>query len=117
MSENTRDNRVARMENPPWRVLLTLAGVVVLLAALPFAVGWLVYRFTHSITNDAFVESHLVNLAPQVPGHIARILVDEHDVVDKGQLLALIDPLPYERQVELSSAKLAVAVAEQRAAE
>lgn len=110
--------------NPPlWvrlrdrRVQLTLAGIILLLAALPFAIGWLVYRFTHSITNDAIVESRLVNLAPQVPGHIARILVEEHDVVEKGQLLALIDPLPYERQVELARAKLSVAEAEQRAAE
>lgn len=110
--------------NPPlrdWlrdrRVVVTLVAIVVLLAAIPFGIGWLVYRFTHSITNDAFVEAHLVNLAPQVPGHIAQILVQEHDTVEKGQLLALIDPRPYERQVELSQSKLAVAQAEERAAE
>lgn len=99
------------------RVLLTLAAVVVMLAATPFALGWLFYRFTHSITLDAFVESHLVNLAPQVPGHLTRILVEEHDTVVRGQLLALIDPVPYERQVELSRSKLSVAEAEVRAAE
>ena len=78
---------------------------------------WVVYRFTHSITDDAFVETHVVNIAPQeVSGHLVRYLVQEHDVVAAGQLLAEIDPVPYREQVALLEAKLGVAQAQLAAA-
>jgi membrane fusion protein (multidrug efflux system) len=99
---------------------LRLAAVVTLLVALaaPFAIEWLVHRFTHSITDDAFVETHIVNLGPQqVSGHLVRYLVQEHDVVAAGQLLVEIDPVPYREQVALQEAKLQVAKAQLAAEE
>lgn len=100
---------------PSLRVLALLA--LLLLVAAPLSGGWLWYRAGRSITDDAFVESHLVNLGPQlVSGHLVRYLVQEHDTVAAGQLLAEIDPVPYRDQVNLLTAKLAVAEA-QRAAE
>jgi membrane fusion protein (multidrug efflux system) len=79
----------------------------------PFAAAWLVHRFTHSITDDAFVETHIVNLGPQkVSGHLVRFLVQEHDTVAPGQLLAEIDPVPFREQVTLLEAKLEVAKAQ-----
>jgi membrane fusion protein (multidrug efflux system) len=84
--------------------------IAVLLAGVPFAIIWIAYRITHSVTLDAFVESHLVNIAPQqVSGHIVEALVEEHDPIQKGQLLCLIDPKPYQDQVDLSQAKREVA--------
>src|SRR5262249_15760250 len=79
--------------------------------------SWVVDRFTHSITDDAFVETHVVNIAPQeVSGHLVRYQVQEHDVVAAGQLLAEIDPVPYREQVALLEAKLGVAEAQLAAA-
>src|SRR5262245_51507448 len=93
----------------PWRVwrLLgnrwprrALAAGLALLAAAAFGVSWLVYRSTHSITDDAFVQTHVVNIAPQeVSGHLVRYLVQENDEVVAGQLLAEIDPVTYREQV------------------
>ena len=89
---------------------LVVAGGTVLLAVTPFAVYWAVYRWTHSITDDAFVETHVVNIAPQeVSGHLARYLVQENDTVAAGQLLAEIDPVPYREKVALLEAKVGVA--------
>jgi membrane fusion protein, multidrug efflux system len=99
-----------------WGRLLVVSILIVLVVA-PFAVEWSVHRFTHSITDDAFVETHLVNIAPQeVSGHLTRFLVQEHDVVAPGQLLVEIDPVPYREQVELLQAKLGVAEAQLDAA-
>jgi membrane fusion protein (multidrug efflux system) len=76
-------------------------------------IWWWIYRTTRSITEDAFVEANIVNVAPQaVSGRIVRYLVDENDVVTQGQLLAEIDPVPYRDQLELARAKLAAAEAE-----
>src|SRR5712692_7322720 len=78
----------------PIRILRGL-GVLVVLAVLGyFAYSWWSFRASHSITDDAFVEAHIVNIAPQsVAGHIVRFLVDENERVESGQLLAEIDPV------------------------
>jgi membrane fusion protein (multidrug efflux system) len=101
-----------RIWGNPWLRLLAILLPILVMAA-PFASDWVRYRFSHSITDDAVVESHIVNVGPQqVSGHIVRILVEEHDVVTAGQLLVEIDPAPYRDQVELAAAKRAVAEAE-----
>lgn len=98
---------------PSWkkRWLAWAGAAAVALAALAWAGDWFWYRFTHSISNDAFVDSHLINLAPQVAGEIVEIHVQEQQRVRRGELLARIDPSTYQREVELASARLGVAEA------
>ena len=76
---------------PPRRLLprlLWLGGLVVLAGLAIFvAYPWWSYRQTHSITDDAFVEAHIINVAPQtVSGHIVRFLVEENDRVKHTSL-------------------------------
>lgn len=107
----SRSEFVRRVWGDRWLRLAVVAGPVLLVAA-PFTVWWVVYRFTHSITDDAFVETHVVNIAPQeVSGHLVRYQVQEQDMVVAGQLLAEIDPVPYREQVALLEARLRVAEA------
>jgi membrane fusion protein (multidrug efflux system) len=81
----------------------------------PFAYAYWSQRLNHSITEDAFVEAHIVNVAPQsVSGHIIRFLVEENDRVDQGQALAEIDPVPYRDQVNIARSKAETARAELR---
>lgn len=68
----------------------------------------LIYPFTHSITRDAFVESHLVNLGPQVTGEVTEMFVMEQEAVKSGQILARIDPAPYLRKRDVAAAELSV---------
>ena len=87
------------------RVRLALAAVLVVCRrAGPAArLGWARYRRAHSLTDDAFVEAHIINIAPQmVSGRIVRFLVDENDRVEPGQVLAEIDPTPYRDKVALA---------------
>jgi membrane fusion protein (multidrug efflux system) len=99
-----------RLSRPVW--LAGLAGLAVLVV---LAFAWLYFRLTHSITDDAFVEAHIVNVAPQtVSGHIVRFLVEENDHVEQGQVLAEIDPVPYRDQVNIARSKVDTARAELR---
>jgi membrane fusion protein (multidrug efflux system) len=85
--------------------VISLAALGVLAAA-----RWWRDRTARSITDDAFVEAHLVNVAPEtVSGRIVRFLVDEDDRVKRGQLLAEIDPVPYRDRVNLAASKLEAA--------
>jgi membrane fusion protein (multidrug efflux system) len=80
-----------------------------------FLIYWWSYRLSHSITEDAFVEAHIVNIAPQtVSGHVVRFLVEENDKVEQGEVLAEIDPVPYRDQVNIAQSKVATARAELR---
>jgi membrane fusion protein (multidrug efflux system) len=74
---------------------------------------WWTYRLSHSITDDAFVEAHIVNVAPEmVSGRIVRFLVEENDRVEQGQILAEMEPIHYRDQVEQARGKLDLAEAE-----
>jgi membrane fusion protein (multidrug efflux system) len=70
------------------------------------------------MTDDAFVEEHIVNVAPEmVSGRIVRFLVEENDKVEQGQVLAEIEPIHFRDQVEQARGKLDLAKAELRLAD
>src|SRR5262249_50065043 len=84
-------------------------ALVILLMVVP----WVISRRSHSITDDGFVESHIVNVAPEmVSGRIVRFLVDENDSVQQGDVIAEIDPEPYIDRVHVAQAKRDAATAE-----
>jgi membrane fusion protein (multidrug efflux system) len=85
----------------------------VALVAAYFGLRWWAYRSYHSITDDAFVEAHVVNVAPEmVSGRIVRFHVEENDQVEQGQVLAEVEPIHYRDQVEQARGKLDLAEAE-----
>jgi membrane fusion protein (multidrug efflux system) len=92
----------------PWAFLIAGLGVA---AVLYWGVDWIRFRFTHSISKDAFVDTHLINLAPQVEGDIVEVFVQEQQFVKKGQVLARIDPSIYQREVQVAEAKVATSQA------
>jgi membrane fusion protein (multidrug efflux system) len=80
-----------------------------------FGIHWFTNRLSQSITDDAFVEAHIVNVAPEmVSGRIVRFLVEENDEVESGQVLAEIEPVHYRDQVEQARGKLDLAEAEHK---
>src|SRR5262249_39384001 len=67
------------------RVGVVVALALAAVAAVP-AAQWVGYRRGHSQTEDAFVEAHIVNVAPEsVSGRIVRFTADENDRVEAGQ--------------------------------
>jgi membrane fusion protein (multidrug efflux system) len=105
---------IDQQRSPAWphsrRTLVAAAVIGFLLVVL--LVWWIVYRLTHSITDDAFIESDMIELAPRVEGEIADMLVMDSQPIVRGQLLARIDPVPYQRKVAQAQAALKVAEAD-----
>ena len=59
------------------------------------------------------MEAHIINVGPQVvSGRIVRFLVQENDRVEKGRVLAEVDPILYRDKVNVAGAQLAAAKAE-----
>lgn len=91
------------------RALVWTSGIVAVAIGLALPFSYWGYRFTHSMTNDGFVETRIVHLAPQTTGLIVRVNVEEKDRVKAGQVIAEIDPTPRQRELDLARAKVAVA--------
>jgi membrane fusion protein (multidrug efflux system) len=63
-------------------------------------------------TDDAYVNGHVTFVAARVPGQVVKVLVDDNNRVKKGDLLVVLDKVPYKVQVDLKEAILATARAE-----
>ena len=94
---------------PRKRLIAASIGVIIAVYGLIRFSMWLYYRYTHAYTEDAFVEADIVNISPLVPGHIKKILVDESQHVNKGQLLFLLDDRDYLARYNLAKAEVAYA--------
>jgi multidrug resistance efflux pump len=88
------------------RVLLTLTGIVVALF-LYWASGYFV-----AYTDDAYVTSDFVNVAPYISGRIVSLNIVDNQTVKKGDLLATIDPTPFQLALNEKQAKKAEAEAQ-----
>ena len=99
---------------PSRRVLLVALVLIVLLA------GFGSYLWRQRGANDpsaAFslsgnVDVHQVELAFRVSGRISAVKVQEGDKVSAGQVLALLDPVPFQTDVNSARADLAQAQAQ-----
>jgi membrane fusion protein (multidrug efflux system) len=97
----------------PGLILAILLLIALLVVGLAYSMSWFNDRRMHSFTDDAFVEAHIVNLAPEmVSGRIIRFLAGENDRVVQGQVVAEIDPVPYRDKVNVVQAQLDTALAE-----
>jgi membrane fusion protein (multidrug efflux system) len=89
------------------------AIVAVLLLLL---VAW--YVFTGRVTtDDAQVDCHITAMAPQVPGYVVNLLINDNTPVKEGDLMVQIDPREYEAEVAQAKANLEFAEAQANSAE
>nr|WP_294518043.1 HlyD family efflux transporter periplasmic adaptor subunit [uncultured Rhodopila sp.] len=93
------------------RIGLALAAVAAAFAAYQLATSFIAY------TADAYVESDLVAVAPEVTGRIIGVHVGINQDVAAGDLLATIDPVPFQldadqRRAEIEEARAQVAADE-----
>jgi multidrug efflux system membrane fusion protein len=81
------------------RVLLVLSAIALALG-LYWASG---YFFAY--TDDAYVTSDLVSVAPYISGRILGVNIVDNQTVKKGELLATIDPTPFQLALNEKQAK------------
>jgi len=86
-----------------------LVVVVVVLALVAIGVWWH-STFTEN-TDDAQVNGHLIQVSARVAGQVAKVYVDENQVVKAGDVIAELDPSDYQVAVENAEAALASAQA------
>lgn len=88
-------------------VFPALLGVVGLVVGTTYAL-----TYGRESTDDAQVEGRVLNVAPRVPGQVAKVLVQDNQVVEEGQLLVQLDPSDYQVRVDAARADLLAAQAQ-----
>ncbi|MGA7222910.1 MAG: HlyD family secretion protein [Candidatus Acidiferrales bacterium] len=98
------------------RNLSPLARGVIVAALVFIAVAWYILsgRVT---TDDAQVDCHITAIAPQVPGYVVQLLINDNTPVKEGDLLVQIDPREYQAEVEQAKANLDFAEAQANSAQ
>jgi len=89
-------------------------AVLVVLIAL--AVGWYIFN-GRVTTDDAQVDCHITAVAPQVPGYVVDLLINDNTAVKAGDLLVQVDPREYEAEVAQAKANLEFAEAQANSAQ
>ncbi|WP_343043141.1 HlyD family secretion protein [Stakelama sediminis] len=108
--QTERPARARRWRKP----LLLLAPIILLLGGLYVYLSGGRYEST----DDAFLQTGLISVSPQISGRVVAVAVHNNERVHKGQILFRIDPAPYQAAVEQAQAQLANArtqIASQRA--
>ena len=94
------------------RGILIAAVIVIVLIAL--GVWW---HSTYSEdTDDAQVNGHLIQVSSRINGQVAKVYVEDNQVVKAGDPIAELDPGDYQVAVENAEAALASAMANAAAA-
>jgi membrane fusion protein, multidrug efflux system len=88
------------------RIALLIIALAVCVVA---AVYYLRFIAPFESTDDAFIDGHVTQVAPQVAGRVARVLVNDNQFVNAGEVLARIEPSDYEAKLEQERANLASA--------
>jgi len=105
-----------KLENapPPSRRRAIIVVVVVVLALIAVGIWW---HSTYSEdTDDAQVNGHLIQVSSRIAGQVAKVYVEENQVVKAGDVIAELDPSDYKVAVENAEAALASAQANAAAA-
>jgi membrane fusion protein (multidrug efflux system) len=95
----------------PWVV-----GLIVSAIALAVGIPWVNESLSTVSTDDAYVNGHATFVAPRVAGQVKSVLVDDNNVVRKGDPLVELDPEPFQVQVDVAEAALTAAKADLAAA-
>jgi membrane fusion protein (multidrug efflux system) len=103
------------MAQPQSRRKGMIVAVIVVIALVALGIWW---HSTYSEnTDDAQVNGHLIQVSARISGQVAKVYVDENQLVKAGDVIAELDPADYQVAVENAEAALASAQANAAAAD
>ena len=84
------------------RVKVGIAAAIIMV----LAGCWAVYNMTkYQSTDDAYVETTMVSVAPKVSGEIVNVYITDNQHVNEGDLIAEIDDTDYKIKLEQINAR------------
>ena len=99
--QNTVEVKEEIKKRPFKRFIAIGAGIALICGAVYFIHDALTYQ----TTDDAYVETTTVQVAPRVSGQITEVYIKDNQLVKEGDLVAKIDPADYEIKLAQSEAR------------
>ena len=90
----------------PWNT--TSQVIVVIIPIVALATMILTLNVVAPSSSDVRVIKYVVQIIPQVRGRVIEVPVEPNRLVKKGELLFRIDPTPYQNELSIAKAKVAV---------
>jgi multidrug resistance efflux pump len=90
----------------PWNTTSQVTVVIIPIVGLAALI--LTLNVVAPSSNDVRVLKYVVQVIPQVRGRVLEVPVEPNRLVKKGELLFRIDPTPYQNDLTIAKARLAV---------
>ena len=87
-------------------LMITIIAIIVILAGLTLLTRYLIFSSSYEETNDAQVESYINPVSARVGGFIEQVLFEDHQSVEKGDTLVMLDNREYQSQLIVAEAAL-----------
>jgi membrane fusion protein (multidrug efflux system) len=91
--------------------MIVAGGAIVVIAIIIWIIEYLLVGQFYVSTDDAYIAADNAMLAPKVGGYVTQVLVNDNQLVSKGQLLVVIDPRDYQATLDGARADIAAAQA------
>ena len=65
-----------------------LAAVIIIVALIAGGLIWWLNARQFENTDDAFIDTHIVHVAPQIAGQVTAVLVRDNELVQRGDVIA-----------------------------
>jgi len=98
------------------RPLMSAFSAVLLLTGLIFGFRYCLHMRSYEVTDDAFIDAHITEIAPKVASNVVKLYVTDNQHVNAGDLLLELDSGDFDARLAKARAALQVAEAEHRAA-
>jgi membrane fusion protein, multidrug efflux system len=94
------------------------AGTKLMIGVVIAVILFAIYIYTGRVTtDDAQVDAHISAIAPQVPGYVIQLFINDNTPVKENDVLVEIDPRPYEAELAQAQANLDVSIAQANSAQ
>nr|WP_322658643.1 HlyD family secretion protein [Dendronalium sp. ChiSLP03b]MDZ8204895.1 HlyD family secretion protein [Dendronalium sp. ChiSLP03b] len=110
------EKKVAPKKKKPIALIAAVVGVGAIVAG-SFGYRYWQYASTHQQTDNATVTGNVHQVSSRIPGTIDRVLVNDNQLVQPGQLLVELDPRDYQSKVQQATAALENARSQAQAAQ
>src|ERR1700744_547745 len=94
--DEDKESKPSIFQKTWFKITVAVVVIVLLIVAL---IWWLIAR-QYENTDDAFIDTHIVHIAPQVAGQVTRISVNDNQVVRRGHPLIDIDSADAEAKLQ-----------------
>ena len=102
-SDRARGSLRARLGK---RFVRTLMGIGLVLVAVLCGLRFFAAAASYESTDDAFIASNTVAVAPKIAGKIDQVFVHDNQLVKQGDPLVAIDPRDYDAELKQKEAAL-----------